>query len=157
MMFMVYALLVAIAALNRETAIVLVLAYVAFSPGRWKRWGILALIYAGITAGLHIGLGAAPHVLGFAGTLEYNLSTFSNALFVNLMILPLWILAALGYRRAPTLLKRLCWIALLYGGSVIVAAAWEESRLMMIMFPLVLPVVISTHRLSVPKTTKIPG
>lgn len=139
-------LIVAIAAFNRETAVFIVLVYVVFYPRQWRRWGSLALIYVVITAGLRIWLGAAPHVLGFEGTLQYNLGTISNALFVNLMIAPLWVLAAVGYRRVPILLKRLCWVALLYAGSVAIGAAWEESRLMMLIFPLVLPTVVQKLR-----------
>lgn len=149
--------IVAIAALNRETAIFLVLAYVVFYPSQWKRWGGLGLIYAAITAGLHLWLGPSPHVLGFEGTLAYNLETISNAIFVNLMITPLWILVALNYRHAPVVLKRLCWVALLYAGSIVVAAAWEESRLMMLMFPLVLPIVVSSLRQPIAKTAQVPG
>lgn len=151
------AVIVAIAALNRETAVFIVLAYVAFHPSQWKHWGSLGVIYAVITTGLHLWLGPSPHVLGFDGTLVYNLSTISNAIFVNLMIAPLWIVAAAGYRRAPVILKRLCWVALIYTGSIAVAAAWEESRLMMLMFPLVLPIVVSSLRLPIAKTAQIPG
>ncbi len=137
------ALIVAVAAFNRETAIFLVLAYVATYPREWKRWGGLVLIYAAITAGLHLWLGYTPHVLGFEGTIRYNLGTISNAAFVNALLLPLWILVILGYRCAPTVLKRLCWVALLYAASVVIGGAWEEVRLWMIVFPLVLPVVVT--------------
>ncbi len=138
------ALIVAVAVFNRETSAFLVLAYIATYPREWRRWGGLVLIYTVITAGLHLWLGYAPHVLGLLGTIQYNIQTIANAAFVNALLLPLWILVVVNYRCAPTVLKRLCWVALLYAGSVVVGGSWEESRLLMILFPFVLPVVVNS-------------
>lgn len=153
--FKVVAVLLVFAALNRETAVLIPLAYVAFYPSQWKRWGGLGLIYAAITAGLHIWLGAAPHVLGFEGTFAYNQSTISNAFFVNLLIAPLWVMVGINYRHSPAVLRRLCWVALLYAGSVVIGGAWEEARLQLVILPLVLPVVVSSGQVTSNRTATV--
>lgn len=142
MMFLAYAVLVAIGAFNRETSVLLVLCYMAFFPLQWRRWGVLLMVWATITAGLHLWLGAAPHQLGVVNTFLYNKNTISNAFFVNLLMLPLWVAVIFAYKQSSAQLKRLCWVAILYGVSILILAAWEEARLQMIIWPLILPIVL---------------
>lgn len=142
-MFIAYAALVALLSLNRETGGVLVALYVAWFLHDWRRQAVrlflLTLVWASVQIALHLSLGSAPHQLGLAGTLAYNLNTLADAFFANLLLLPLVILTALNYSRLTPLLKRLLWVAGLYILAILVGGAWNESqRLILPVLPLVL-------------------
>lgn len=144
--FGIYALLVGVAAINRETSLVLVVLYAAW----WGRAGLqrsfaLAVLWAVITSLLHIVLGYAPHIYGFENTLERNLSSIAQAVLCQSPFVILWIMTAYGYPSAPQVLKWFAVIALLYGITVIVGAMWIEVRLLMVIFPLVLPTALRTR------------
>lgn len=151
--------LVVVAALNRETSLLLVGAYAAY---RWREPGIvgpfleLALAWALVTIGLHLVLGDAPHVLGFIGTLHYNMDTILEAMFSNLLFIPLWLLAHYYSRGAQPMLRRLLWCVLLYMLAVLVGAAWQEVRLLLTVFPLVLPIALTIPE-RIEESTKHPA
>jgi hypothetical protein len=138
-----YAVLLVLAALTRETSVVLVAVYAAWH-GRdgWKATGGLFLLWAAITAGVHVHMGAAPHVLGWRGTWEYNVKTLFDAILLNLPLLPLAVLAFQRYKSSRVLFKRFTWLSLLYIGAAVVGAAWSETRVLLPIFPLLIPMIL---------------
>jgi hypothetical protein len=145
--------LVILASLNRETALLLVVVYGVYS-GRsgLRRTGILLTLWAIMTAMLHLTLGAAPHVLGLIGTLQSNTERLGQSLFINLLILPLWIMVLTAYRKSDNLLhKRLVWVALIYMGTVAVGGMWDEvGRMALPAVVLVLPLILENGPSFVP-------
>lgn len=143
-MFVAYAALIVLASLNRETGLLLVFCYAAFFPRRYGQIALLALVWAAVTGALHLVLGDAPHVLGVAGTLDYNLLNLPDGSFTNALLIPLVIILGLAYRAAPPLLRRLVWVAGLYLVAIAVGAAWNEMfRLVLPIVPLLLPVIVT--------------
>ncbi len=142
--FAVYAVLLAISALNRETAVLLVGIYAAWH-GRagWKGALLLFTIWAVITLGLHLALGAAPHIYGFQNTLERNLESVAQAILYNTPLVVLWMMTATRYRTSTGTLQRFAWVALAYGVCVAVGASWVEIRLWLVILPIVLPIALS--------------
>jgi len=137
-------LIVAIAALNRETAFFLPFVYYALDTSRFRRAVALMAVFGVIFAGIRLIVGPAEHMLGnvITGTLAYNLGTLSDGLVVNVVLLPLWIVVAMNYRHSPKVLQHLAWIASAYGIAIAVGAAWDEaSRLVMPIIPLLLPII----------------
>jgi hypothetical protein len=143
-------IMVIVASLNRETGVLLVAIYALLTvtnlrqPTPLVRVAILGALWAGITATLHITLGAAPHILGFMGTLQANFSDLVSGLIINALLLPLWTLAFIGYLKSPLLLKRFGWLALAYLFSALVGGLWGEmARLSLPAIPLILPFVVA--------------
>jgi len=139
--------LVTLASFNRETGLLLVAVYAVLAGKAGIKRGLLLLaLWAVITAGLHVGLGAAPHVQGFEGTLKINLTHLGHGLLINLVMLPLWILAYISYRkRRHSIDRHLAEIALLYMGAVFVGGILDESaRMALPAIVLVLPLVLHT-------------
>ncbi len=148
--FWLVALMVILASFNRETGVLLVAIYALLNAADYRTRGFymrtltLAGLWAVITAGLHITLGAAPHILGIMGTLQRNIDNLPQALIINGILLPLWILAAIGYRRSPVMLKRLGWLAAAYLISAFVGGLWGEmGRLSLPAIPLILPLIVA--------------
>lgn len=144
-----YAALVAIAALNRETGLLLPVIYLFY---HWKvlkspsRVG-LALIaeWFVITAFIHALRGYAPHILGnvFTGTLEYNLKWLQDGIIAVIPLMPLFIALIVTYKPSPTTLKRLVWVAMFYCSAMLAGAAWSEiQRLILPALVLTLPVML---------------
>ena len=148
--FWIVAAMVVFASLNRETGVLLVAIYALLNSADYRQRGFyfrlvaLAGLWAVITAVLHISLGAAPHVLGATGTLQANLDNLPQALIVNVILLLLWIMVAIGYRRSPAMLKCLGWLAGAYLISAFVGGLWGEmGRLSLPAIPLILPFVVA--------------
>lgn len=144
-----YAALVIIASLNRETGVFVALIWIAYHADEWRArrfWinaGMLLLTYGAVTAALHIGIGSAEHMLGLLGTLALNIKRLGDGLFLNAMLLPLWIMTVKGYRYAPPELQRLALVGVLSIVSILVGASWSEMpRLALVVYPLVLPVMV---------------
>ncbi len=148
--FWLVAAMVIFASLNRETGVLLVAIYALLNMADYRQRGFylrvaaLAGIWSVITAVLHITLGTAPHVLGVTGTLQANIDNLPQALIINLILLPLWIIAVIGYRHSPIMLKRLGWLAGAYLVSALVGGLWGEmGRLSLPAIPLILPFVVA--------------
>jgi len=138
-----YALLLAAAALNRETSLLLVAVYAAWH-GRTGIRGSLVLLglWAGITIGLHLALGSAPHIYGLADTFRRNEAMIAEAVMYNLPFAVLWGMVVLQYRCLNPLFKRFTWIALVYGVAVLAGAMWAEVRVLLPLLPMLMPVVL---------------
>lgn len=136
-----------LASLNRETGLLLVGVYAAWHGRKvFRQTAMLVLLWAAITAALHLALGTAPHVLGLLGTFIHNLERLPRTALMNAPFLPLWWLA--WHRRIASggPYKRLLWVAVLYVGSVVVGATWEEVRVLLPLVALVLPVALCTEK-----------
>lgn len=149
---LLYAALVILASLNRETGFFLVFIWAAVhadvlsTRNYWLRGGMLWAVYGAVTIALHLALGEGEHVLGLVGTLEHNLKDIREAVLINLIFAPLWYMAARGYRTAPAHLQRLALVGVLYLGAIVVAAAWSEiARLSLVIWPLMLPVMLGAR------------
>lgn len=148
-------LLTILASLNRETGLLIVGAYAACSIGQWHsrrywmRVGVLAGLWAVITAGLHIALGSAPQILSLQETFQTNTAALPDAIISNLMLAPLWFLAARNYRQSPAQFKALVWVGIAYLIAVLIGGLWHEIRLLLPLFPLLLPVILSYNKVGV--------
>lgn len=145
--FIAFAALVIFASMNRETGGVLVALYAATFLNKrhcyWQRFLLLAFCWGAVQAALHWALGSSEHVLGLVGTFQYNLAFLPDAIFANVALLPLIVLVLWGYRRASALDRHYAWVAALYGLAIAVGGAWNESnRLILPIFPLVLPILL---------------
>lgn len=136
--------LIVLAAFNRETSLLLVAIYAMWNG--WSQWFeslVMLLVWGAVTAAIHLIVGSYPHQLGLLGTLSYNIGNIPEALVANTLLLPLGILAVLGYSHAPVLLKRFSWLAVVYVLAIAVGAAWNEShRLVLPCLPLLIPVIL---------------
>lgn len=142
------AMLTILASLNRETGIVIPALYVAYNLTQWRAWRywltslLLVVLWAGVTVGLRLVLGSYPHMLGSlaGGTLAYNLANLPDALFTNILLVPLVLAVLLGYRAAPAPLRRLAWVAGGYMAAIAIGGALNEMhRLVLPLLPLVIP------------------
>jgi len=136
---------IVLASFNRETALLLIAVYAALSgKSGIKRSFSLLLLWAVITAALHLALGAAPHVQGFMGTLQINLRHLGHGLLINVVMLPIWFLAFIGCRKRHYPLD--WWfllIALVYMIAVFVGGILDESaRMALPAIILVLPLAL---------------
>ncbi len=150
--------LIILASFNRETGLLLIAVYSVYrTPLELRRAGVLVVIWAVITAALHLTLGAAPHVLGLVGTLQANMARIGQGIFINLLILPLWIMAVKGYRKSSsTQYKRLAWVALIYMVAVAVGGMLDEvGRMALPAVVLVLPLVLENAPMFVPQPRQV--
>jgi len=152
--------LMALASLNRETAIFIPLAFllvagVRGSPsprlGTWDlgpgtQFVALLLIWALVYVGLRWLRGGAPHVESIAGLFALNtarLNFLTTLINVGLFLGGFWILALLGFRFSPPLIRRLAWILPPYLATVILWGVWYEVRLLMPLYPVLVPMGLS--------------
>jgi hypothetical protein len=151
--------LVALASLNRETAVFIPLAFLLTidmksllntrSRNEWKPillFGGLFLIWAAVFWGLRYFRGSASHIETIEGLLARNTTkgslfyTFVNG---SLFLGGLWAFAFLGFRYAPSFIKRVALIIPLYLITVIVWGVWYEVRLLMPLYPVLVPLGLS--------------
>ena len=153
-------LVVALASLNRETAIFIPIAFLVAGAGKKGEdganrlsGGTAALLFIGYTAiwasvffGLRLFLGVAPRVVTVEELLARN--TIAPAVFRTVVHLALifgafWIFAALGFRRAPAFVKRTVLVAPPYLAAVALWGVWYEVRLLMPLYAIVIPLGLS--------------
>lgn len=151
--------LVALASLNRETAVFIPLAFFLTidkksffntrSKNDWKLvllFGQLLLIWAIVFWGLRYSLGSAPHVETIAGLLAGNIPKirlFHAFVKGSLFLGGLWVFALLGFRYAPRFIKRVALIVPFYLITVIIWGRWTEVRLLMPLYPVLVPLGLS--------------
>jgi hypothetical protein len=146
---------VALASLNRETAIFLPLAFLltveagdlrrADGARNWKPLLLFAgllLTWATIYGGLRLWRGEATHIETIEGLWARNTER-QNLIYAlenaGLFLGGFWIFAALGLPRAPTFLKRVAWIIPVYLATILVWGVWYEVRLLMPLYAILLP------------------
>jgi Dolichyl-phosphate-mannose-protein mannosyltransferase len=142
-----FAFLVAVASLSRETGVFLVLLYLATAPfNRRSLW--TATMYLAVSGAVFVGvrlvLGDAERYWTLGRVLETNLSQPSLAVFnVAVFLGAVWLFAILGFARAPVFARRAAAIIPIYLGAIAVWGIWWEVRLLMPIYPLVLPLALS--------------
>jgi hypothetical protein len=141
------ALLVAIAALTRETGVFLVLLYGVAGPLD-KRRLIATSAYAAIWLTAFVGLRVYAGDGGRYWTIDKifmsNLTQPWDALFnVAALLGVFWWFAALGFRQAPPFTRRVAIVIPAYVVVVGVWGIWREVRLLLPVVPLVLPLALS--------------
>lgn len=165
------AVLVVLASLNRETGVFLALAFlVARAPGL-RRAGpergrvlafaaVLLLLWAGVFFGVRLVRGDVPRGITVAETFARNTSA-TGLLFAciqaPLFLGALWVFAALGFRSAPALVQRLAALVPLYLATVLVWGIWSEVRLLMPLYPLLVPLGLAYVYPARPPSTQSEG
>jgi hypothetical protein len=142
------AFLVALASLNRETSLFLVMAvfFIVLGNPRHRAWAIAyAAIWAVIFFGLRIVLGFPPPTFTVARALQVNLSRHGLALsaVLNFAVLGgLWAFVVMGYRKAPEFLRRAAWCIPFYCSLLLVIGFWNEVRYWTAVFPILIPLAV---------------
>jgi hypothetical protein len=151
--------LVALASLNRETAVFIPLAFLltidtksllsAKSKNDWKPivlFGGLLIIWAVVFWGLRYFLGSTPHVETIRGLLARNTTKgklFQTLVNGGLFLGGFWAFAFLGFRYAPPFIRRVALIIPIYLITVLVWGMWHEVRLLMPLYPVLVPLGLS--------------
>jgi len=152
---------IALAVFTRETAVFIVFAYLltatdssgAQADKWWPpsrriiiRFLLYLLLWALISGGLRLVLGEAPLSAPIAEALEHNLKTSSLlyaarswALFMGFF----WTWPALGLKHAPPFVRRSAWVIPLYIPAVLTFGIWCEVRLLMFLYPVLIPLGLS--------------
>ena len=151
------AALTAVAALNSEAAIILPLLYIAVLGV--SRASVLtaigyAVIWGAVTLTLRLALGESPSVWTVREIWRENMAHLPTA-FVNVALFlgPLWVVAAVGWRRAPGPIRRTAWLTAPYVAAVGVWGFWWDVRLLLGLYPLLMPLVLSAVFAPRPNTT----
>jgi hypothetical protein len=152
-------LLVVLASLNRETAVFIAFAFLMTidvknllnirSKNERKKMllvSTLFLVYGAIFMGLRYFYGSAPHVETIKGLLAKN--TTKSSLFYtfvngSLFLGGLWVFAFLGFKYAPGFIKRVSLVIPFYLIAVMVWGVWKEVRLLMPLYPILVPLGLS--------------
>lgn len=150
------ALLTLLASLNRETAVFIPFAFlfanldvVNIFCGRkkiqWKAVFYFVAIFsewAVIFLGLRYFLGIAPYVLTIGKIISLNLTRsrlFYTVINGGLFLGGFWILTVLGFRHAPSFIKRVTFLVPFYLATVMIWGLWNEVRLLMPLYPILIP------------------
>jgi hypothetical protein len=141
----VFGILVVVATANREvTAVLLLLSWFALYPRAWRTGLIYTAIAVGTYIAIRIAVGPREHPFGLPAVLQHNLYPWSlqNSLLYMGLLLPLFIGFVINRRAATLRLRRLSVIVLvvylpLWAGLAI----WDETRLLMPVIVLGLPVI----------------
>lgn len=153
-------LITVLAAFNRETSVFIPLAFLIGTLGmsdlRLKTaevvkktlapFGCYIALWALIFFGLRYGLGHLPHFVDAAALFSKNTAPDSLMRFVvngTLFLGAFWILALLGIKHAPIFVRRVSWIVPLYLSVFFMWGVWYEVRLLMPLYPLVIPLGLS--------------
>jgi hypothetical protein len=142
-----FALLVAVATLNRETAIFLVALFAVTQPmtkATMKSVAGYFVIWLVIFVGLRFLGGEAERYWTIDLVLRTNLSQLWLAAFnITLLLGVFWIFAVFGLSRAPAFVRRSALVIPAYLAAVAVWGIWWEVRLLMPLYPLLLPLALS--------------
>ncbi len=139
--------LVAIAAFNRETGIFLVFLFAATqSPTRrnLQMTGVYLAIWAAVFIGVRLYGGEAERYWEIERIWRTNISQPGLTIYnVTAFLGVMWLLAVVGFSRAPVFVRRAALVIPAYAGVVAVWGLWWEVRLLLPLLPLVLPLALS--------------
>ena len=146
-------ILAVLASLNRETGILIPIAHL-FHEWRARTYGprfVAAMAGVGLSVltivALRLSLGPAPESITIESVRAINLSP--DGLKAAATNIPLfagvtgWVLAAAGWRHAPPFVRQQIWIAGFYLPIVAVFGVWYEVRLLMPLYPLLIPAIVA--------------
>jgi len=151
-------LLIAVATLNRETSLVLALAYPAvwlFLPAdrrepappaaqRFLRSLLYIMIWALVYSGLRLVYGNVPHMHSLSFIWGRNLEQWPlSIVYLGLFFGLAWVYAMFGLRRLPFFPRRTALLLLLYAALYVVFQHWYEVRMLMTIYPLILPALLA--------------
>jgi len=157
-MYIVFGIVIALATLNRETGILLALAYpvvnlflpadrrTTASASSRRLWLslIFLLIWATIYAGLRLTLGNVAHIHDLAYLWHNNLQRIASTLTYMMLFFGLaWVFAIAGIKRAPFFVRRTLWLIVPFAALFLVFGNWYEVRLLMTLYPLLLPPLLA--------------
>lgn len=143
------AVLVLVASLNRETAVFIVLLYfvVRVRDRQSALWGAAyAAIWLSIYVGLQWFVAATPTPPPLEEIWRMNTRREQlglTAVNVALLFGPLLPFAALGYTHAPEFVRRSAIVIGPYLATIALYGLWWEVRLLMPLYPLVVPLALS--------------
>jgi hypothetical protein len=147
-----FLLLVALSSFNRETSALLPVLYLATAAERKhisRHVLVFVLACAVWSAGyllVRFVQGGAPHIYQVSEIFEKNLAAKNlGYLALNLILFLgfVWLFAARGLRRSPPFIKRLALFIPLYLPFVFVFGVWKEVRLLMPLYPVLIPAALS--------------
>lgn len=151
--YILIAMLTVIAALNRSSAVLIPLAYgiLYFDYKKWvdKRLlleiGILLVIWFITLSSIHWVRGYSPPMATFPGNIWYSLTSLRVTTIVNnLLVIPFWLLAIVRWRDTHPAVKRWAILIPFYIFAVFLFGVWNEVRLWMPMFPIVLAIIFTS-------------
>jgi hypothetical protein len=151
------AALLVLATLNSEASVFLPFVYLAVrgvcAPSLKATAG-LAAIWIAISVAIRLVVGTSEPAPMPSEVWRENLAHLPTTVInVALFIGPLWLLAALGVKRAPAPVRRASMLIPIYLGAVAIAGVWWDVRLLMGLYPILIPLVIAalfTPRLVAP-------
>jgi hypothetical protein len=149
--------LLVLATLNSEAAAFLPLVYLAVRgvnvPSLKTTLG-LAASWLAVLLAVRAIVGVAEPSGGTGELLRENVAHLPTAMInVALFIGPLWLLAALGVKRAPAPVRRLSRLIPVYFGAVAIAGLWWDVRLLMGLYPILIPLVLAA--IFAPRSTMV--
>jgi hypothetical protein len=158
--YLLLAVIVALASLNRETGIFIPLAFLfanldvgELARGRARPGRQVILLFAGyvliwaiVFLALRLMLGSADSVNSLQEILGANLqlgdlarAVFNWAAFLGVF----WVFAVLGFGSAAAFHRRLALLIPFYLAVVLIFGSWKEVRLLMPLYPLLLPLALA--------------
>ncbi|HYB94809.1 MAG TPA: hypothetical protein VEC39_07535 [Vicinamibacterales bacterium] len=151
--------LIAVATLNRETAIFLALLHLGtsdFSRQAWIRTTAYVGIWAAIYGVVRTMGGDAERYWTMELVWRTNLSQPQLAVFnVSMLLGVFWVLAVLGWQYAPAFIRRSALIVPPYLLTVAIWGIWWEVRLLMPLYPILFALALSY--LFQPRAAAAPG
>ena len=138
----IFAGLVIVATLNRETAVLLPLAWIVWHWGDRRAWwglfhfAVWVLVY--LTLRVLIG-GGVPADAVVARNIGAN---WSKVVLAWAMITPCVVLTFAGWRSSPIRVRRLLLVTLAYMPLYLTFGLWHELRLLLSIVPFVLPIAL---------------
>lgn len=137
--------LVIIASLTRETSIFIVIAYIVHNRKVSPVAIVLSLIWLAVFFGLRYWLGDTPRSVTVAEIWAENSSPrglYEGAVNGLVFFGVLWFATIAHVRQSPPYLKSMVLVGLLYLATVLIFGRWEETRLLMLLYPIVLPLAL---------------
>lgn len=150
-----FAVVLALACLNRETSLFLLLAFfftriLPWEPGRGvsreslRLFTAYGVLWLGIFFGLRLVRGFPPPTFTAHEAWRVNVLNWRRATGLNLLFFgAFWIYVALGFRRAPAFLRRASLIIPLYAALLCVIGLWYEIRYLLTLYPILIPMGMS--------------
>jgi hypothetical protein len=146
-------LITVVATLNRETAVLIPLAVVCAASDRPHAGRVFVyaaaslLLWIATFVALRAWIGPAARAVTLAEIWHLNLSAWGRAkamanvpLFAGVVG---WLLALAGFFRAPAVVRRTAAVAVAYLPVYAVFGLWFEVRLLMPMYPILVPLMLS--------------